>query len=66
MMRVGRLDVNRTIPPPAHDVSEPFGIVLIGLVNLHLERSSGVASVEADDIEVSPTELMNQPRRLGP
>src|SRR5258706_1035695 len=62
-MRVQRLHMHRAIPPRANDIGKPFSIVLVSLVDLHLERSASVPRVEADHVETAVTELMDQPRR---
>ena len=62
-MRIERFHVHRPIPSRAHDLREPLGIVLIGLVHLHLERGARMPCIKADDIEASAAQLMHKPRR---
>jgi hypothetical protein len=53
----------RNAPPGTHDLGESLGIVLIGLVHLHLERGTGMSRVETNHIESSPAQFMHKPRR---
>ena len=46
----------------AHDLREPLGIVLIGLIHLHLERGTGMPRIEADHVEPAPAQFMDKPR----
>jgi hypothetical protein len=57
--------VHRPIPPGAHDLGHSFRIVLVRFVDPHHERGTGVSRVEADDVEGSPAQLMDEPRRHG-
>ena len=65
-MRVKRLHVHRPIPPRAHDLRQAFGVVLIRLVHLHLERGTGVPRLQANNVELSATQFMHKPRRHRP
>src|SRR5208283_2127181 len=60
---VERLDVNRSEPAGADDLSQPFRIVLIRLIDLHLESSAGVPSVETNDFKSESAQFMHQPWR---
>jgi hypothetical protein len=60
-MSIERLDVHRPIPSHAHDLCEPLGIVLVGL--LHLERGTGMSRVEANHVEPALAQFMDKPWR---
>ena len=62
-MGIERLDVHRPIPSRAHDLREPLGIVLVGLVHLHLERGTGMSRVEANHVEPALAQFMDKPWR---
>ncbi len=64
-MRIQRLHVNRTIPASSYDLGKPLGIILIGLVDLHLERGARMSCIETNNIETAPSKFMHQPRRHG-
>jgi hypothetical protein len=55
--------MDRTVPTGSHDLSEPFSIILVGLIDLHLERRPGVSGIQTDHLETSSTKLVNKPRR---
>ena len=48
---VERFNMRGPIPSCAHDLCEPLRIVLIGLIDLHLERGSRMPRIEASDIK---------------
>ena len=62
-MAFERFDVNGPIPPGANDLSQSFRIVLIRLVDLHLEGGACVPSIETNDFEPEIAEFMHQPWR---
>ncbi len=51
------------IPSGAHDLRQTFGVVLVGLVHLHLQRRTRMPGVETDDIKPAPTQRVHQPGR---
>ena len=61
-VRFERLHVHRPIPARAHDLREPFGIVPVGLVDLHLQRRTRMPSIQADNRQRPSAQLMYQPR----
>src|SRR3954469_13951934 len=60
-MRVERLHVDRPIPSRAHDLGQPFGVVLVGLVELHLQSGLHFPGVQTLDIEASAAQTVNKP-----
>src|SRR5215472_10449709 len=62
-MGVERLDMHRPIPSRAHDLRQSLRIILIGLVDLHLECSPRMPGVKAGDVEPAATQFVYQPRR---
>jgi len=62
-MGVERLHVHGPIPARAHDLRQPLRVVLVGLVELHLERGACVPGVQAGDVEPSAAQFMHEPRR---
>jgi hypothetical protein len=60
---VERLDVNRPEPAGADDLSQPFRVVLIRFIDLHLESGAGMPSVETNDFKSESAEFMHQPWR---
>jgi hypothetical protein len=54
--------MNRPVPPGANNLSQSFCIVLICLVDLHLEGGACVPSVEANDFQPEIAEFMHKPR----
>src|SRR6202035_827341 len=62
-MGIERLYMHRPIPSRAHDLRQSLSIVLIGLVDLHFERSSCMPRVKACDSETTTAQLMHQPWR---
>jgi hypothetical protein len=48
-VRVERLHVHWTIPARAHDLREALGIILVGLVDLHLRRRARMPGIEANN-----------------
>jgi hypothetical protein len=42
---------------------QPLGIVLVGLVHLHLKRGTGMSSIETDHVEPAPAQFMHKPWR---
>jgi hypothetical protein len=53
-----RLDINRTVPPGANDLSQSLRIVLISLVDLHLEGGAC-----GNDFGPEIAQFMHQPWR---
>ena len=62
-MGIERFYVHRSIPSGAHGVRQPLGIVLIGLVHLHLKRRTGISRIETDHVEPAPAQFMYKPWR---
>jgi hypothetical protein len=62
-----RLDMNRPVPPGANDLSQSLRVILIRLVDLHLEGGACVPGIETNDFEPEIAEFMHQPwrRRSG-
>src|SRR5215472_8425079 len=65
-MSVKRLYVYRPIPAGAHNLRQPFRVVLVSLVHLHLQGGTRVPGIEAGDIEPPRPKFMHQPRRHWP
>ena len=49
------IHMHRLIPPRAHDVRQPLGIVLVGLVHLHLKRGNRCLVPECDGAKLPLT-----------
>ena len=62
-MTVERLDMNGSIPSRANDLSQSLRVVLISLVDLHLEGSSCVPGVETNNFEAEIAKFMHEPWR---
>src|SRR5215472_3028287 len=62
-MGIKRLYMHRPIPSRAHDLRQSLSIVLIGLIDLHFERSPRMPRVKACDGETTTAQLMHQPWR---
>src|SRR6476620_2795976 len=60
-MRIEGLHVDRPIPSRAHDLGQPFGVVLVGLVELHLQSGLHFPGVQTLDIETSAAQTVNEP-----
>jgi len=60
---VERLDMNGSVPSRANDLSQSLRIVLIRLVDLHLEGSACVPGVETNDFEAKSAKFMHEPWR---
>jgi hypothetical protein len=50
-MRIEGLHVNRPIPSRAHDLGQPFGVVLVSLIELHLQSGLHPPGIKTRDIE---------------
>jgi hypothetical protein len=55
--------MHRPIPTRAHDLRQSLRIILIGLVDLHLECSPRMPGVKASDVEPAATQFVYQPWR---
>lgn len=55
--------MHRPVPSRAHDLCEPLRIILIGLIDLHLERGSRMSRIEACDVKCATAQLMHKPQR---
>jgi hypothetical protein len=55
--------MDRSKPPGTHDLRKSLCIILIGLVDLHLERSFCMPRIETRYIKPSAAQLMHEPRR---
>jgi hypothetical protein len=62
-MRIERFDVDRPIPSCAHDLRQTFGVVLIGLVDPHLQCGLNAAGIQTLHIKPLATHAMNEPGR---
>jgi hypothetical protein len=62
---IERLDVNRPIPAGANDLGQSLGVILIILVDLHLERGARMPRVEANHLEAEIAQFMHNPWRHG-
>src|SRR6478672_9538985 len=60
-MRFEGLHVDRPIPSRAHDLRQSFGVVLVGFVELHLQRGFHSPGVQTLDIEASAAQAVNEP-----
>ena len=58
-----RFDVNGPIPASANDLSQSLRVVLIRLVDLHLEGGTRMPGIETNDFEPEIAEFMHQPWR---
>ena len=58
-----RFNVNGPIPASANDLSQSLRVVLIRLVDLHLEGGACVPGIETNDFEPEIAEFMHQPWR---
>jgi hypothetical protein len=52
-----KLDVNRSIPAGANDLGQSLGVILIILVDLHLERGARMPRIEANHFEAEIAQL---------
>ena len=50
-MRIEGLHVNRPTPSRAHDLGQPFGVVLVSLIELHLQSGLHPPGIKTRDIE---------------
>jgi hypothetical protein len=57
---VERLDINRPVPA---DLSQSFRVVLIRLIDLHLEGGTCVPGIETNDFEPEIAEFVHEPWR---
>jgi hypothetical protein len=64
-MAIERLDVSRAIPTRTNDLSQSLGVILIILVDLHLEGGARMPCVEANHVEPEIAKFMHNPRRHG-
>jgi hypothetical protein len=55
--------VNRSIPADANDLGQSLGVILIILVDLHLERGARVPRIEANHFEAEIAQFMHNPWR---
>ena len=62
---IERLDVNRPIPAGANDLGQSLGVILIVLVDLHLEPGARMPRVEANHLEAEIAQFMHNPWRHG-
>ena len=62
-MAFERLDVNGPVPASANDLSQSLRVVLIRLVDLHLEGAARMPGIETNDFEPEIAEFMHQPWR---
>src|SRR3954465_15873151 len=60
-MRIEGLYVDRPIPSRAHDLGQPFGVVLVGLVELHLQSGLHSPGVQPRDIGGGAAQAVNEP-----
>jgi len=61
-MRVQRLYIDRAVPTSSYYLGEALSIILIGLVDLHLERRPRMTRIQTNHIETLPSEFVHQPR----
>ena len=54
--------MDAAIPAGADNLSQPFGVVAISLVELHGQSSLGVTSIETDYIQATTPQLVHEPR----
>jgi hypothetical protein len=62
-MCIEGLHVYRAIPSRAHDLGQPFGIVLVGFIELHLQGGFDPAGIKTLDIEAGSAQPMDNPGR---
>jgi hypothetical protein len=55
--------VNGPVPASANDLSQSLRVVLIRLVDLHLEGAARMPGIETNDFEPEIAEFMHQPWR---
>src|SRR6266478_5075203 len=55
--------MHRPIPSRAHDLRQSLSVVLIGLVDLHFERSPRMPCIKACDGKTATAQLVHQPWR---
>jgi len=55
--------MNRPVPSRANDLSQSLRVVLIRLVDLHLEGGACVPGIETNDFEPEIAQFMHQPWR---
>src|SRR5580700_4140735 len=58
-----RLDVNGPVPASANNLSQSLRVVLIRLVDLHLQGGTRMPGIETNDFEPEFAEFMHQPWR---
>jgi hypothetical protein len=62
-MSIKGLHMDHPIPPRAHDLRQPFSIVLVGLVQSHLQRHLHLPGVQTPNVDASAAQPMNKPGR---
>jgi hypothetical protein len=60
---VERLDMNSPAPPGTNDLSQSLRVVLIRLVDLHLEGGACLPGIETNDFEPEIAKFMHEPWR---
>jgi hypothetical protein len=60
---VERLDVNGPVPTGANDLSQALCVVLIRLVDLHLEGGTRMPGIKTHNFEAEIAEFMHEPWR---
>jgi hypothetical protein len=55
--------MNRPVPPGANNLSQSLRVVVIGLVDLHLESGARMPGVETNDFEPEIAKLVHEPWR---
>jgi hypothetical protein len=55
--------MNRPVPAGANDLSQSLRVVLIRLIDLHLEGGARMPGIETNDFEPEIAEFMHEPRR---
>ncbi len=63
LLSIQRLHMNGSVPAGADYLRQPFCIVLVGLVQPHLQRRLHPACVQDRDVETSGTQAVHKPRR---
>jgi hypothetical protein len=53
------------VPACPHDLCQTLSVVLVRLVDLHLEGRTGMPGIKADHLKLSPAQLVDQPGRHG-
>nr|WP_246777021.1 hypothetical protein [Microvirga sp. VF16] len=61
-MRLKRLDMDAAVPARADDLSQPFSIVVVGLVELHRQSGFDVARIETDHLHTLGAQPVHEPR----